>query len=741
MRILNKRWAQVILLLLLLLATVFLRLNDPPVIERLRQLTFDTYNRILPRQAHDDVVIVDIDEESIKRHGQWPWPRMVVGDIPVVLQEMGAKAVIFDMVFSEHDRTSPDKVADRLPAGMEDISAALKKLPDNDSVFAEKIAQAGNVVMGFSAANQKTDNDPVLKAKIMNQGVKPDVARFVASRQHFAAALPVLTSAAAGNGSFTMFPEADGIIRRVPLMIGQRNDEGAVRDVFPSLSVEGLRVAEKKSIFLVKSYGERSSQGYGITNIQLGDYSIPTDERGNIWVYYTGHRPHIYMPAWKVLAREITPEQVSGKIVFVGTSATGLLDLRSSPLNAVVPGVEVHAEIVEQIIHGQYLRRPAFLNGAELVFTIVVGLFIIFISPFIGTGLQALMGAFLVFGGAFGSLYVYGRYGLVLDPVYPTLSVVIIFILSSVLTNLRDEMEKRAVRQAFGQYLSPVLIEELAENPDKLRLGGEVRELSVMFMDIRNFATICEGMDPADMIKLMSDFLTPMTSCVLDSRGTVDKYIGDAMMSFWNAPLDDPEHARHACGAALAMIKALAPVNAGLKEASAKTGKKFMELRAGIGIHAGLASVGNMGSKQRFAYSALGDAVNLAARLEGQTKSYFVSVIISEDVRRQAPEFAAIELDVLVVKGRTGHSRIYALLGDAAMANDPSFRTFAESHDRMLAAYRAREWQAADDLVSSCAALRPDLEKLYAMYRDRIAHFIQNPPADDWAGVWVATGK
>jgi adenylate cyclase len=741
MRLLTHRGMHIFFLLVLLGAAVLVRMQGLPGIERFRQLTFDGYNKLVPRPSFNDVLIVDIDEESLRRYGQWPWPRTLVGDLPVILRGLGAKAVAFDMAFAEADRTSPATLAGRLPQGMENVAAALRAIPDNDTVFAEKMARAGNVITGFVEANQPTTQTPVVKAKFLDEGIDPDAKKFVISYPYYAATLPKLSEAAAGSGSFTTSAETDGIIRYVPLVIGQSDSEGNTTGLYPALSMEALRVALGKSVYRIRSYGTRQAQGHGITDVSVGDYTVPTDEMGRIWVYYAGHRQNLYVPAWKVLAHELTPEQVKGKIVLIGISAVGLLDLRSSPLDSALPGVEIHAEIIEQILHGQFLKRPGFVNGAELIATILISLFIIFVSPFIDAWVMALLGILLVGGGSLGGIYAYKTFQIVLDPVYPSLIILAIFIVSSILTNVRTEIEKSTVRNAFSQYLSPVLIKELTSNPEKLKLGGEIRTITVMFTDIRNFTTISQNMNPSELMNTMSDFLTPMTSCVLDSRGTVDKYIGDAMMAFWNAPLDDPEHAAHAMTAALAMQGALVPVNEALKAKAARDGTAFIELKAGIGVHTGPAAVGNMGSKQRFAYSALGDAVNLASRLEAQTKAYGVGIIASEAAVREAPGFAVIEIDHLTVKGRTEATRIYALLGDAASAADPAFRTFSDAHRQMLAAYRAQEWDEADRMCLECFRLRPDLEKLYMLYRERTAFFRQTPPAQGWAGIWVASEK
>lgn len=733
-RILTQRWIQVLLLLLLLAGALVLRFKDPRAVEQLRNMIFDHYNNALPRKAGNQVVIIDIDEESLRRHGQWPWPRQLMGDIPVALAEMGALSTAFDVVFAEPDRTSPAVMANNLPATPElkPVVDALRALPDNDAVFAEKISRAGNVVMGFVAGEPVAGRDPALKASLMTKGGNP--ADFVTSVRGFTTPLPVLSDVAAGSGGFMVLPGKDGVIRRVPMLMATHKE--GTRDVYPSLALEAVRVATMRPFFRILT-----DEKLGIQELSTGEYKVPVDEHGNLWVYYTGHRKEIYIPAWKVLARQVDPALIKDKIAFVGTSAPGLLDLRASPLDRVLPGVEVHAEIAEQILNNQYLMRPNWLEGAELLTITGIGIFIIFLSPFIGTGALALFCGVLGTGGYFGGLYAYQNYGLLLDPVYPMLSITVIFIVSSILTNLRSEAEKRAIRDAFGHYISPELLEELTEDPTKLKLGGEVRELSVMFTDIRNFTTISESMEPGELIRMMNDFLTPMTSAVLENRGTVDKYMGDAMMTFWNAPVDDPHHAMNACKAALEMVSALKPVNDMLQARAVAAGRVFHELKAGIGINSGRASVGNMGSKQRFAYSALGDTVNLASRMEGQTKAYGVSVMISDETRRQAGEFAVLELDLLTVKGRSEPERVFALLGSPEEAKGVAFRDLRLKHNDMLAAYRARNWDAADDMCEACKPLRPDMAGFYRLYQTRIAAYRANPPPAGWDGVYVAKDK
>ncbi len=741
---LSRRWVHIVLLLTLLGGAIFLRIADPSGIKRLRYVTFDYFNRLAPRLPATGVIIVDIDEDSLKKIGQWPWPRTILAELARVIHGMNARSIAFDMVFAEPDRTSPGLIAKTLPddPALGDVRRKLAALPNNDTVFAKAVGEIGSIVTGFVLAQQKTDMVPQAPAKFLNTGVKPDPLKFVKTSSDFAVTLPEITAVAAGNGSFTAPPDSDGVIRRVPLLMAYQAQDGH-KTLLPALSLEALRVAEGKQIYSVKSYGQETTEGHGIVEVALGNHKIPTDPEGNFWVYYAGHRPELYVPAWKVLSHATDPALFANKIVLVGTSTIGLLDLRSSPLNPVVPGVEIHAEIIEQILTGKFMQRPGFFDGAELVAAAAVCLLIVLFSPFISVSTLAFTCFCLILGGFGGAFGAYRHLGLLIDPIYPSMMVLVIFIVASMLLNLRTEAEKKQVRGAFGQYLSPVLIEELTKNPDKLKLGGEVRELSVMFSDVRNFTSISETMDPAELIRMMNDLLTPMTTKIMDFRGTVDKYMGDAIMAFWNAPLDDTDHARNACRAALAMQDVLGPLNDELRLRAEKQGRVFQPLRTGMGIATGPCSVGNMGSRQRFAYSALGDTVNLASRLEGQTKIYGVSSLLSTATVRAAQGFAFLEIDLLAVKGRNEPERVFTLIGDEAAAVGGQFKALKARHDEMLAAYRAQKFDMAAGLVGECLATeagRP-LSATYAFYRERIAGLKSNPPGPNWAGVWVATGK
>lgn len=738
-----NRWFHMILLLALLVSAVFVRLQDYEWSRALRYIAFDTFNVMHPRAQTDSLVIVDIDELSMGRDnlGQWPWPRHIVARMVDSLRDMGARAIVFDMVFAENDRTSPQMFLKTLPDEnmTDELRSSLSSLEDHDAALAESFSAAGNVVAGFiwTSNPEATRRKPVLSKPIPLTREAAHLKDTVPQMAGVTTTIPELAEAAAGNGCFGVSTEIDGLIRQVPLLFGM---EGAL---YPSLALEAVRVAQDPRL-LTKVRGLRGDE-LGLLDppllMQVGEYEIPFDDDGKFFVYFSKQRPEKYIPAWKVLEGAVERTAIDGKIVLVGTSAEGLKDIRSTPLDLFVPGVEVHANVIEQILTGQYLKRPMILHGVEIVFMVAIGLMIILMAPFIGAVILAGLTMVLVCGIGYASWHIFLHHGLLLDPVYPSLSILALFVLAALLAYIRTEAEKRQVRDAFSHYISPDFMRELTADPDKLKLGGEVRELTVMFTDIRGFTGISERLSPEALIQLMNDFLTPMSALVMENRGTIDKYMGDAMMAFWNAPLDDAHHARHACVSALKMDAALAPINERLR-AQAGEGPALV-LAAGIGINTGLASVGNMGSKQRFAYSALGDTVNLASRLEGQTKAYGVSIMIGEETARQVPEMALLELDLLRVKGKSAPVRVYTLVGDAELADTDAFRAWQADHARMVAAYRAMDWDAAQRLIELCRRLSAgQMMAYYDIFYSRIALLKKNrPDHNDWDGVFLATDK
>ncbi len=741
---LTNRWLHTFVLLLMLAGTLFVRVQDYNWIKSLRFLAFDTYNRIDPRPQTDAVSIVDIDEESMGRPelGQWPWPRDVVARLIDNLAALGARAIVFDVVFAEDDRTSPQTLLKTIPAGSlhAEAEASLKALPDHDAVMAESIRRAGNVVTGFvwSGDAHATRRMPAVRPMSLSKDagiLKETVVPMAGATTN----IPVLSQAAAGSGNFGVSTEVDGIIRNVPLLFRMKDPRGHPV-LYPALSTEALRVAQDPR--LITKIRKVPPVELGPFDppfrMKVGQFEIPFDRHGDFYVWFAKARPGQYIPAWKVIEGGADPARIAGRIVFVGTSAEGLKDIRSTPLDLFIPGVEVHVNVVEQVLQKKYLLRPALIEGAEILAVAAVGLLIILLAPFLGAVYMAFFTGLLIAFIAWLSFHAFRQYGLLLDPVFPGLALLALNAASSLLTYVRTEAERRRVRDAFGLYISPDYMKELTSDPGKLTLGGEVRDLTVMFTDIRNFTTLAESMPPHELIHLMNDFLTPMSDQVMKNRGTIDKYMGDAMMAFWNAPLDDPDHARHACIAALNMRAALAPLNARL----AAEGKAIC-VDAGIGINTGAASVGNMGSRQRFAYSALGDTVNLASRLEGQTKTYGVDILIGEETASKISDFALLEIDLIQVKGKTRPVRVFTILGDASLAVSTAFQVLETAHMAMIAAYRRADIPEAEKILDTCRSADSSgaLRALYDLYAARLSALRLSPPGAGWDGVYIAATK
>ena len=740
---LRRRLVLLALPLALLAALLVARHYDPGgVLERLRLAVFDHYQRLAPREYQPTAVrIVDIDDESLARlKMQWPWPRTELAHLVQRLTQAGAAAIAFDIVFAEPDRTSPHQIA-RLWSKTHDLGALatrLTELADHDRLFGQAIAASGRVVTGFAATNASTGPLPPVKAGFATIGDDPH--EFL---PHFGGVvdnLAILDQSAAGVGKFSFVPDGDLGLRRVPMavVIGEQ--------IYPSLVAEAVRVAQGASTIVIRSSGASSQIAFGehtgVNAVRVGEFTVPTDARGQLHIHFSPPVPQRYLPAWRVLAGEFDRSLIEGHIVLIGTSATGLRDIRPSPLDPVMPGVEGHAQALEQILLGHYLDRPDWIDGAEWLYLGVLGLALVIVLPTLGAMWSALFGLVATSGAVGVSWYAFVDHHLLVDPVTPTLLALMLYIAGSLAGYLRTEGERRKVRTAFSQYLAPAMVERVASDPSLLKLGGERRTMTFLFSDVRGFTTIAEGYrdDPHRLTDLINRLLTPMTEVVLAHQGTIDKYMGDCIMAFWNAPLDDPEHARHACESALEMLVRLDALNAELK-AEWGDPATYKALHVGVGINTGDCIVGNMGSRQRFDYSVLGDAVNLASRLEGQSKSYGVDIVIGEATRTIVSDWAALELDLIRVKGKHLPERIHTVLGDQRQAIDPAFLALALRHDEMLRCYRAQAWDDAERLLAGCAAAAPRLEGLYALYGERIEYFRANPPPKDWDGVFTATSK
>jgi len=727
--------------LVVLAAMLALRMLEPSVLERAELAGFDALQRSHPREYQPvPVRIVDIDDATLARVGQWPWPRTRVAELVERLTRLDVAVVAFDAVFAEPDRTSP---AQMLPlwteeGGGEGLAAELGALPDHDAVLARAFA-AGRVVTGFVLMDHAGGHPPPPKAGMSWAGDDP--TQFLPDLLGAVANLPALDAAAVGSGSFSIpWPESDGVYRRVPLLF--RSDDR----LYPSLAAEALRVATGGTSYLVKGSNASGTRAFGratgVSAVKIGaQIVVPTDSRGRAWLHFSEPVPERYVPAWQVLEGTANPALLTGHIVYVGTSAEGLKDLRATPVGPAMPGVQIHAEITEQVLTGHYLLRPDWEKGAELLSILAIGLLLIASLPRLGAIWCAAIGALALVAVTAFSVWAFVAQQWLVAPVYVGFAVVGVYITGSLASFLRTENERREVRSAFGRYVSPAVVEQLADHPEALRLGGETREMSLLFCDVRDFTTISEQLDPESLTSLVNRFLTPMTRIILEHGGTIDKYMGDCIMAFWNAPLPEPDHPRLACAAALAMERELAALNARLAADHAPGDPPAPVLRIGIGLNTGACCVGNFGSDQRFDYSVIGDEVNLASRLEGQSKTYGVTTVVGDATRQRLPGWHFLELDLLRVKGRRQAERIHALLGDEAAAATPEAAALREANEAFLAAYRKGDFEAAAGHLSRCRALAPALGGLWSLHAARLATLRGGPPPEGWDGVHDAATK
>jgi adenylate cyclase len=718
----------------LLVAFAALRVWDPAPVEEIRIRTFDAFQRIDPRtKTQRPVTIVDIDDKSMEKLGQWPWPRTRIADLITELTRLGAVVIAFDVVFPEPDRLNPDAVAQSIRNLDEETRARLSSLPSNDQVLADALRNS-RVVLGESGLPEEiTALDkslPVTGLAMLGEEPQKFMFQFPGLLRN----VPVLEHAAAGRGLFTIRPERDGIVRRVPMIMLAQGL------TMPSLSFEMLRVASGSGTILTRA------EPAGIQSIGIKGIRIPTDKNGQLWVHFARNDASIYVPAINVLERNVSPAMIAGKLVLIGTSAVGLNDIKTTPVSRAMPGVEIHAQVLETALTGALITQPNYGLVLELITAVLFGLLVIVMAPLFGPITLVVLGAVFATTLIGTSWYYYAQHRQLIDFTYPLMSTTAIYLTLIFSSFVREQAQRKQIRGAFAQYMSPVLVEQLAQSPEKLVLGGEEREMTIMFSDVRGFTTISESYkhDPQGLTALMNRFLTPLTNAILARKGYIDKYMGDAIMAFWNAPLDDREHEINACEAAIDMLDRIDELNKVRELEAQEGGHVYIPINVGVGLNTGIGVVGNMGSDLKFNYSVLGDSVNLASRLEGQTKEYGFPIIVGSKTAMAVKEkFAILELDFIMVKGKKEPEVIYAIAGREDTAQSGRFQRLRNLTIEMLACYRSRDWDGA--LAAIERGRRTDeansLERLYDLYEARIRGYQANPPPQDWSGAFALLTK
>jgi len=739
----RSRFLYISLVLALIGGAILLRYMDPFFVRALRLVAFDNFQRLAPEPYDPNlpIRIVDIDEKSLSMIGQWPWPRTTVRDLVLALTSKGAAVVAFDVLFAEPDRTSMEAIVKQLPPEeAKAVTSAIAGRPSNDELFAAALKDTPSVLSVALGEGPGT----TLPAKAGFAFGGDDPRPFLLGFSGVTRNLPEFEDAARGIGAFNWVADRDQIVRRVALLF--RLNETFV----PSIAAEALRVAEGASTYVLKASnasGETAfGQSTGLNHIRIGEITVPTDAAGGVYLKFRHFNKASYIPAWKVLSGEISQADIEGKIILVGTSAPGLLDLRATPVDAAVPGIDIHAQVLEHLLTGNFLERPDYAMALEEFVIIVLGIMLASVLPRVSAKASAAIGFTTIALVLIGGWAAFRWANTLLDPSYPALVLGFMATGITLYTYNTAEAQRSQIRSAFGQYLAPALVEQLAQSPEKLVLGGEEREMTILFSDVRGFTAISEFYkdDPQGLTSLMNRLLTPITNTIVDHEGTIDKYIGDAVMAFWNAPLSVPNHEIKACAAALAMIDCLEVLNRERREEATSAGQPFLPFRIGIGINTGRCVVGNLGSDLRFNYSVLGDPVNVASRLEGQTKYYDVPIIIGSRTAEKAKEqFALLELDLIAVKGKTEPQTIYALLGRDKIAGDIRFQELRKLYSTMLYCYRSRDWEGALEAIELCRSseLNFGLTGLFDLYRTRIQAFRESAPPEDWTGIFVAETK
>ena len=699
------------------------------VFTSLRNSAFDTFQIISPRQSQtkDNILILDIDEKSLSEIGQWPWSRSVLSEL--VDQTNLSAALAFDIVFAEADRTGSKELMN-LYKNNNDFVKSLKGLPDNDDLFANSIKDHGTVVLGAIPSNSLKNNFQ-MRFGLIQQGDDPK--KFLREYKGIQTNLKILNSSSAGIGSMSI-GNNDSIIRKLPLF---ENINGSL---VPSLSLELLRVAIGASTYQIKSSNASGETAFGeetgINHVKLGNLIIPTNPDGSVWIHY----PEVSVDSISVsdiIKQKYPKDFFKDKILIVGTSAPGLFDLRSTPLKNNVPGVKIIADLTDQILSGSFLQRPDWIFGLELftgfTLAILITIFIQFLGPIGG------LSVFLIGNGIsiFGSFYIFENYLFLIDPISPLIICLISYLVITFFNFLFTELERRKVRNAFSQYMSPVMVEKLAQSNKSLKLGGERREMTFLFSDIRGFTAISEKYkdDPESLTVLINSILTVLSDEVLDQDGTIDKYMGDCIMAFWNAPSEDPFHREKSIEAAFKMSEALNKLNESLDR------KGENKLSIGIGINSGECIVGNMGSEKRFDYTVLGDAVNLASRLEGQSGNYGMQIILGEETIKKISkeEYFKFELDLISVKGKSEPTSIFTVF--KSWTAEVAYEVFYEEHMDFLKNYRNKNWDKAKQHIDKYRLSIPEFTLYYTLFLNRIDELSKQSLPEDWSGIFAAETK
>jgi adenylate cyclase len=710
------------------------RYYEVPFITQLDNIIYDARLQVtMPRGVDERIVILDIDEKSLQEVARWPWPRDVMaGLVEKLFGKYQVAIVAFDVVFAEADYSSGIRALEQLAQGqLKDLPAyqqafrEMRPRLDNDGLFAQAI-KGKPVVLGYYLNSDKDAKriaaipEPVLP-KGTFQGRNIPFTSWIG----YGGNLSEFLKNAAAAGHFNPITDPDGVVRRVPMLAeldGAYYEALSLAVVRTILGFPKVEPGYAPDRFLQRGYS-------GLEWLKVGPLTIPVDEQASALIPYRGRKfSFAYLSLADVLAERVPLERLQGKITLVGTTAPGLLDLRSTPVDNVYPGVEVHANLIAGMLDKKIKLKPPYMLGAEVVLLFVGGVALSLMIPMLAPlwATVATLAGLLGIGGL--NVAIWTEADMVLPLAASILMTVSLYTVNMAYGYFVEARSKRQFTELFGQYVPPELVDEMARDPEKYNMAPRAAELTILFSDVRGFTSISEALKPEELREYINQYLTDMSGIIRSKyRGTLDKYIGDAIMAFWGAPVDDAQHARNGVLAALDMQKECKVLN----EKFAARG--WPTLKIGVGVNTGNVRVGDMGSQVRRAYTAMGDAVNVASRLEGRTKYYGVGVLVGETTRSAVKDVVFREIDRIKVKGKDEAVSIYEPLGLEGEVERKALEELKLWH-QTLRAYRTQQWDQVEVSLLNLQRMNPGCE-LYTLYADRVTQFRRTPPAAGWEGV------
>jgi len=754
---------------------LWLQLSAPPIVDRfltrLEYVIYDQRLSIMPKAekpADNKIVIVDLDERSLQAEGQFPWNRIKVGQLTEKLRDYGALVVGFDITFPEPDRNIRDLLApidlEKLDSSFTSTLEEIEPIIDSDQYFARVMQSGIDVVLAINFNPQSTAAYNDLPPSIVDISEAQAERITVQDMRGFTGNISILQDAALGNGSMNQRPDMDGIVRRVPLVIRYGSS------LYPTLSLEMFRVYNFLDVYevITQPYGDLDVVTAVRVGRGLGAFEIPTDGFGQVTVPYVGssslgnNRHFLYISATDVMRDNLSEEEqeaLQNSLVLVGTSAPGLGDIRAMPLQQVYPGVEVHANMLNALLNSVtpievssgetdtqsvfdaffvsddvvFPYRPDWESGALFFIIMMLGIAMSMSFPFMNAAVMAGAAFTLLVGSVWFNFQLWANYKLDFSLVLLLLLIIMVTSVNLIYGFLAESQTRKTIKGMFDQYVPPAHIDSMLNDPDNYTFEGESKELTVLFSDIRSFTTISEALSASELKTLLNDFFTPITEIIFKHNDTIDKYVGDMVMAFWGAPLDDENHRVNAVKAALEMLQKVEEMKAEFDE------RGYPEVNVGVGINTGFMNVGDMGSTYRRSYTVLGDAVNLGSRLEGLTKFYGIRLLIGQETARQLDGYLIRLIDKVKVKGKHEAVECYEPLCKESSAGE-QLKARVKAYHEALNCYFAQHWDEAEQKFNALLENEPD-SLLYQVYIERIETLREADLPADWDGAFTHTSK